>query len=518
MIGGNSNKGKETLGIYIDPAAIHVLQARPGKGKAEVEHLVKIPTGFSYKEGIMRPLSLNNDFFSEKAPWITPFKQAVKKVSWRTTSATVSFSQHFGILRYFVMPFVERKYWSKSIPIESKKYIPVAFEEVIYDFTAYPSEEGKKLGVLFGLTQRKSVEFLFSVFKEAGLQLAALEMSACSMERVLAFTDPKEHDEKAYVHFSGDTACMLLSSGGYPVLYRESDFGGTSAMSERKRLDVKGAFQFVNRYAGGHEYKKLMISGDAVDTWKGPAEQESPVPVEIWEPAQAGGLKSNEGGALFALGAALRGSDPGKLRIDITGVSASQAMGQKVTSYVWTAAAVLGAVMLFFAFLNHARIYMLDSKTAALMSQVGDVSSFQGQTADSIRQAIETGNAEARMIRGLLADNEMLAPKLQAIGDNIPNELWIDTLDYRNNLPVSEMTGTGKEMVLQGSTKLSGQAKFGVVDFYVKKLKEAPELKLFRPPTGNIEFNLDANKDEPGGETVDAAADASPYRIVLSGK
>lgn len=518
MMSGKADKGKETLGIYIDPAAIHILQVRPGKARAEVEHLLKIPTGFSFKEGIMRPLSLNNDFFSEKASWVAPFKQAVKKVSWRTQNATVTFSQHFGILRYFVMPFVERKYWSKSIPIESKKYIPVAFEEVIYDFTAYPMEEGKKLGVLFGLTQRKSVEFLFSVFKAAGLQLSSMEMSACSMERVLAFTDPKDHDDKAYVHFSGDTACMLLASGGYPVLYRESDFGGSSAMSERKRLDVKGAFQFVSRYAGGREYKKLMISGDAVDTWKGPAEQESPVPVEIWEPAKAGGLKSNEAGSVFALGAALRGAEPGKIRLDMTGVSASQEMERKATAYVWTIASVLGAFLLLLSLVNHVRIYMLESSTAALMSQVGDISEFQGKTPDSIRQAIETGNAEARMVRGLLSDKDSLAPKLQAIGDNIPNELWIQNLNYRNNLPVSEMLESGKEIILIGSTKLKGQAKFSMVDFYAKKLKAAPELKAFHPPSGNIEFNLEANKDEIGGEKEEGPVDASPYRMVFTAK
>ncbi|MDT8286828.1 MAG: hypothetical protein RQ748_06940, partial [Elusimicrobiales bacterium] len=280
----------------------------------------------------------------------------------------------------------------------------------------------------------------------------------------------------------------------------------------------KGAFQFVSRYAGGREYKKLMISGDAVETWKGPAEQESPVPVEIWEPVKTGGLKSNEAGSLFALGAALRGAAPGKLKIDITGVSAGQEMERKVTSYVWTVASLLGAVFLLLSLLNHVRIYMLESRTSALMSQVGDISEFQGQTADSIAQAIETGNAEIRMIRGLLADTEVIAPKLQAIGDNIPDQLWIETFSYRNTLPISEMMGAGKEIVIQGSTKLSGQAKFSVVDLYVKKLKEAPELNFFRPPTGNIEFNLDASRDELGSADESGMADVSPYRVLLSGR
>ncbi len=518
MIGGKSDKDRETLGIYIAPAAIYILQVRLGKEKTEVEHLLKIPTGFSFKEGVMRPLSLNNDFFSEKASWITPFKQAVKKISWRTQRVTVTFSQHFGILRYFVMPYVERKYWSKSIPIESKKYIPVAFEEVIYDFAAYPTEEGKKLGVLFGLTQRKSVEFLFSVFKEAGLQMSSLEMSACSLERVFAFTDPKEHDDKAYVHFSGETACMLLASGGYPVLYRENDFSGGSALSERKRLDVKGAFQFVSRYAGGREYKKLMISGDSLEAWKGPAGQESPVPVETWDPAKSGGLKSNDAGAFFALGAALRGAVPGKIRIDITGVAASQSMEQKVSSYVWTVVALLGSLLLLLSLINHVQLYVMGSKTADLMSQIGDVSAFQGQTPDSIRQAIEIGTAEARMARALLADTEVVAPKLQAIGDNIPDNLWIETLDYSNNLPVSDMISAGKEIVVQGSTKLNGQAKFSAVDFYAKKLKEDPLLRFFRPPGGSIEFNLESGQEMEDERSEGGASEGSPFRIVFSGK
>lgn len=520
MIGGSGSKNSRTLGIYIEPGAITIVQSKPAAGKTEVEHLVKVPTSFSFKEGIMRPLSLNNEFFSEKAAWVAAFKQAVKKTPWATTRATVTFSQHFGILRYFVMPFVDRKYWAKSIPIESKKYIPVAFEEVIYDFTATPLEEGKKLGVIFGLTQRKTVEFLINVFTEAGLQLASLEMAACSMERLFAFLDPKEHDDKAYVHFSGETACILLSSGGFPVLYRETDFSASSSssLSERKRLDVKGAFQFVSRYAGGKEYKKLLLSGDSVEAWQGMASQESPVPVEIWSPVGLAGLKTAEQAQVFALGASLCGSIPGRVRLDMTGLSAGSAVEQKIARYVWTVTSVIASFFLLLAVINHARIYALNSEISSIMSQVGDVTEFQNHTEESIRDVIEKGGVEIRMLRSIFSDKEVLAPKLQALGDAIPGELWAQTISYRHDLPVSENAGTEKELSVLGGTRLQGQLKFNAVDLYVRNLKTLPELKLFQPPTGTIQFDL-ASGGKAGFSAADGPDDeATPFTVILTGK
>ena len=74
-----------TLGIFISPDEISIAQTKLlGNGKVEPEHLVKLPTGFQVKEGMQRPLSLNNDFFNEKAAWVNTFKTAVKKVGWNT--------------------------------------------------------------------------------------------------------------------------------------------------------------------------------------------------------------------------------------------------------------------------------------------------------------------------------------------------------------------------------------------------------------------------------------------------
>lgn len=492
--------GKNLLGIYISPKEICIAQAKIGKNsKPESEHLVKFPTGFEVKEGMLRPLSLNNDFFNEKASWIAPLKQAVKKVSWGSSSVVVTLSPQFSILRYFLMPSVERRFWSRSIPLESKKYIPVSFEEVVYDYNVVPADGGKKMGVLFGLTQRKSVEFIINTLKSAGLELAAVEINSVSMERLFGFTDQADHDAKGYIHFSGSTTLMLFSHGGYPVLYRETDTDASGTMSERRRLDVKGAVQFVDRYVGGKDYKHIMLSGDGSDVWKTLAEKEAaPIAVAVWDAAGACALKDNDSSALFAMGAALRGRAPGKMLLDISGISTAIGLEKQVQSYVWNITFILGGLLLVLSLLTQLRLSLVNSTVASLEAKVGNVSDLQGNDAEAIKTKITRLQDNVRILSALVSDTDTLAPKLSAIAERIPRELWLGELQYTNPFAVVESQGGSKDLRLNGETMLKGEVKIRVVDSFTKGLKAAPEFKIFYPPAGSI----DATTDSEGSSSV----------------
>ncbi|MEI7482609.1 MAG: hypothetical protein WCK75_09700 [Elusimicrobiota bacterium] len=489
---------KNSIGIYISPKEISIAQTKLGKnGRVDAEHLITIPTAFQAREGLLRPLSLNGDFFDEKASWITAFKRAVKNVSWGSSSAVVTLSPQFAILRYFVMPFVERRFWNKSIPIESKKYIPVSFDEIAYDFSAYPLENGKKLGVLFGLTQRKSVEFIISILKSVDLELTAVEITPCSVERFFAYLDPKDHASKGYIHFSGGASLMLFSSAGYPVLYREADYEAASTLSERKRLDIKGAVQFVDRYVGGQEYKYLMLSGDGADTWKAVAEQESPMPVEIWDPAKAATLKDNVSVQFFSMGASMRGRVPEKLALDVSGISTSAMIEKQLREYMWSGVFVLGGLLLVLSVLNQIRIMTMASKIAAINAQVEDASELQGNDGNAIRAKIEKMQASAKMLSMLVNDTDSLAPKLQVILDKIPPELWLQDIQYLAPFATSELQTSAKEMKLNGETNLAGDMKQRIVESFNRALKDSPEFKIFGPPNGGISFTTES--ETPGG-------------------
>jgi len=511
------------LGVYISPKEICIAQVKIGKdSRPEPEHLIKFPTDFPVKEGMQRPLSLNNDFFSEKAAWVAPFKQAVKKISWSTSSVVVTLSPQFAILRYFVMPSIERRFWSKSIPLESKKYIPVSFEEVVYDFNAIPAEGGKKLGVLFGLTQRKSVEFITETLKGAGLTLAALEINSASMERLFGFTDAKDHDAKGYIHFAENSTLMLFSHGGYPVLYREteSDSGGT--MSERRRLDIKGAIQFVDRYVGGKDYKTIMLSGDGAEAWKGAAEKEAaPTPVGVWDIAKACSLKDNDAASLFAIGAALRDRAPAKLTLDISGITGALVLEKQVQGYVWNITFILGGFLLFLSLISETRLLMMSSAISSLNNKVIDFPELQGMDPDSLKKKIDGIQTNVKVLSTLVTDTDAVAPKLSAIAERIPVELWLTDIHYANPLSVSDISSGGKELTLTGETGLKGEAKISASALFAKSLKSAPEFKVFLPPAGTCDSTTEEGSQSaapimPG--QFAAAPKSSAFTVMCSVK
>lgn len=487
------NGEKKTLGIYISPKEISISQVRIGAGsKLETEHLVKFPTGFTAKEGMLRPLSLNNDFFSPSAAWITPFKQAVKKVSWNTSSVVVTLSSQFAILRYFVMPSVPRKFWNTSIPLESKKYIPVSFEEVIYDFSATPLDEGKKLGVLFGLTQRKSVESLLTTIKAAGLEIAAIEVNSASLERLFSHIDAKDHEFKGYVHFHGNSTYMLFSHGGVPVLYRESESEASGTMSDRRRLDIKGGMQFVDRYFGGAVYKTVCLSGDGAEAWKEAAAREAaPVAVELWDPGAACSLKDSEPSSLFSVGAALRGIVPGKISLDISGISTTAGLEKKVQGYVWTITFILSGLLLLLSLVSQVRLFMLNSELSPLKNKVGSVPELAGIDAEAISTKVTSLRDNVKKLATLVADTDTLAPKLSVIAANIPPDLWVSAIVYSNPMAVSEIQNNAKELRLTGETILKGENKIAVAEKFQKALRNSPEFKAFAPPKGTIDLTIE---------------------------
>ncbi len=515
---GKSKSNKDALGIYISPREIVIAQTGDqGNGKIQVEHLIKIPVEFEGSEKVQRPLVLNNNFFNEKAQWVNPFKQALKKTDWKSKKVVISLSSHFSILRYFVMPEVERRYWSKTIPLESKKYIPVSFDEVSFDYVVRPNPADKKLNVLFGMTNKKTVEFLLNLLKSVGLQLSSIESSACSIERLFSFINPK-HDSNAYVHFSQSISYLLFSNDGCPVLFRENDMEGASGMSERKRLDIKGAQQFVGRYLGQKAYSSVMLSGDNLDVWKSIAEAESPIPIAQWEPAKLLNIKSNALSSLFSIGSSLKLNSKNKLPIDFSGISTAALLEKSVQSYVKTFAIVLSAVILAFTFFNQFQLYILSRQINKHYSVIGDVSQFQGMTADTVKSNTERLQQNLRILQNLVRDKDFLAPKLGLLAKVIPKYLWANEIYYANPLGSSEIQAGSKELRIVGETTLRGTSKSRHVEVFYKNIKESPEFKVYGPPNGSIELGMDAGAADRIGVEDAGKVRSSGFTIQCSVK
>jgi hypothetical protein len=517
----NSPAPKNSIGIYISPKEICMAQVRVGGGGGlEAEHLVHIPTEFQAKEGLLRPLALNNDFFNEKSAWVNAFQTSVRKVGWNSSSAVVTLSSQFAILRYFVMPAVDRRFWNKSIPIESRKYIPVSFDEVVYDYNTCFLDGGKKLGVLFGLTQRKSVEFILNTLKAGSLEMAAVEISPCSAERLFSFLDPQDHAAKGYVHFSGGISYMLFANAGFPVLYRETDYETSSTLSESRRLDVKGAVQYVDRYVGGPGYKQLMLSGDGVETWKPIAMKESPMPVTIWEPAKAAALKDNSSASFFSIGASLRGRAREKMTLDVSGIGTSARLEKQVQGYAWAVTAAISGFLLLLSLVGQLRIMLMDSSISSLSARLSSASALKDEPSDTIVAKIEKMQADASMLRNLAANIDPLSVKLHSIVENIPRELWLKQIMYSAPFAASDMQDATVELKLIGETTLTGDMRLRMVEGFRKALKSSPEFRIFSGPNGVMEFIIENESagQRSGSYGSRQAGKASEFTIQCSSR
>lgn len=511
-------KSKNVLGLYISPKEIVLSEVQiKGAGKLQPEHLVKFSTDFPRKEGAQRPMSLNAAFFNNSAAWVAKFKAAVKKVDWSSSETVVTLSENFAVLRYFVMPNVNRKFWSKAIPLESKKYIPLSFEDVIFDYNGFTSDNGKKLNVLFGVSQRSTINFIANLLKECGFNLHSVEITSISMERLLAYIDPKDHNNKAYIHASADATHLLFSTGGRPVLHREFENEGGS-MTERRRFDLKGGIQFVERYSAEEDkFKYIALSGEYASMLKENVEREaSPMPVIMWDTTAACSSKDSSSASLFAIGAALIDKVPSKFHLDISGISNNIRINNTVQKYTYSVGAVICAILLFMILGEKRKLYSVTEALQNLSAQNIASSDLSGGSVDEIRAKIENMRKESKSLSNLFSSNDYVGPKLTAISDEIYNDLSLDTIYYANPMAFE---GSGQQigcsMTLNGSTALTGEARTSTIEEFVKDLKKyESEFKKYLPPKGTVTLTVSAAAAGKRGGSPD---EVSKFTIAMVG-
>lgn len=484
-------KSSDKLGIFFDLNEITLSVCSVSGGKIKAKTQVSIPTEFQLKEKVVKPISLNSEFFNEKQPWINRFKEAVKKNSFSSMQANISLSHNFSITRFFTMPYVDRKFWNKSIPIESKKYIPVSFEEMSYDFYAFPLLNNSKIAVLFGITQRKTVEFLLGLFKELSMTMIGMETSALSFERLLMSVDSNEHEKKVYVHFSGPNSYSFFSYKGCPVIFRESSTESSSTMSERKSLDLKGSMAFVKRYVPDQEYTSVVLSGEHVDLWQKIAQNESGLPVKTLDFSSVSDFKKNDFSILTSAGASIISYIPQARSIDISGISAGKKVAKQLQFAIMSIVGFISSIFLFLGLLNTVRAMSMSSKLNKYSSSMSELAEFNGMTNEMITEKIEKMKNQNQIVKSLFSNKDFLAPKMSAIADSIPKSLWVKELTYISQIGSSEMSKEDKYLEIKGETSLKGDDKLNAIDFFMKKLKSANEFKGF-----DIDKTIDSSSEK----------------------
>jgi hypothetical protein len=426
---------------------------------------------------------MHAEFFTSEALWLAPMQEAFKKVRWGSKNIQITLSPEFAVFRHFLMPFVERRFWKQSIPLEAKKYVPFPFDESVFDFYAYQfhQEDPKsKLGILFGITNKKISKFIENGVKKIGFNLIGIEVSSSSVTRAFGKFGAQGSGGRVFAHFDANVAHLLLTYNGVPMLFREVSFEDAQS-TERRRLDVRGSIDFINKQLGATVFNEILLSGLNLDMWKVVLEEDSKLPVKIWDPKSAVKMPEMEWGTLAAIGSTLKFMPGETGLLDLVERVKTTVDEKKAVMLMYAMSCSLAGLILIMSLFSYTRVFVMNRQLATLKKNTPEIPEFENKTTEGIELAVNEVEKKKQKIESMLSATNKFTPKLQAFAESIPNEAWLTSLIYSRQI--------------QGETsiKISGEIKTGdpaqdtaILNTFREQLKRNPAMANFLKPGNKI--------------------------------
>ncbi|MBI5242600.1 MAG: hypothetical protein HY922_02815 [Elusimicrobia bacterium] len=444
------------LGLFLSPDMIFLTEVRYSDGKVQVSHLLRIPipAGPPSKE-TKTGGSLNTDFLADSERVSGIIRKEMENFKWGSRFVMVTLSHHFGILRYFILPGIDRRFWKMAIPAEAKKYIPINFATLVNDFQVIPVPPGPdkrpKFGSLFGVTPRRNLDSIRELVAKLGLQLVGVELAPVSTERLWDCVE-RVGNPYAQVHFDGGEVRILISDGGLPIFYREIFLSPDATAAEIRKIDLSGCVDFTKKQLSSKGPDKIRLSGQTGDLagWQAAFAQETGLQTALMETDKLLGLKGGRWGGYAAIGAALRHLAPTPLMLDLSGVGRVSDDDRRTAMTIFKLSAAVAAVLLALGGYRHTLLSMKQGEFAKLRSQVDVLKEFEGKTAEQIEQAISQMREKVNSFGTITAKQVPLTHILQAIAETIPNQAWITDLIYENPITIAEKQAA-RVLKLKGS-------------------------------------------------------------------
>lgn len=312
------------LGVYLSPDMVYIAETKAGSGGTiGVDHLVRVAIPLEGKAA-SGTMTMSTDFLSDPTKVGGLIRQSMSQIRWNSKNVVVTLSHHLGLLRYFPMPQMERRFLRTSVPIEAKKYIPIPFDALAHDFQAeaMPADAAGKarLGVLIGVTQNKNLANISGLMTSLGLNLIGLELAPCSVLRLWQAVEPSKGPEPfVQAHFDGGNIRIMICNRGLPVFFREVFLGETATLSDQRKVDMTGCLSFAQKQLGLTGISKIKLSGSPalLEPWKAAFTTETGVPAEIQDTAKLLSIKGGDWGGYAAIGASASSHARSSVTIDL---------------------------------------------------------------------------------------------------------------------------------------------------------------------------------------------------------
>ncbi len=431
------------LGLYLSPEMLYIAETRPGKGGAiTVDHLVRIPIPPDSKAAATGTMTMSTDFLADPAKIGGLIRQSMSQIRWNSKNVVVTLSHHLGLLRYFPMPPMERRFLATSVPIEAKKYIPIPFDALAHDFQAEmmpPDAAGKpRLGVLIAVTQNKNLANISGLLTSLGLNLVGLEVAPCSVLRLWQAVEPAKGPAPfVQAHFDGGNVRIMICDRGLPVFFREVFMGATASLSDQRKVDMTGCLSFAQKQLGMTGITKIKLSGTpaTLGPWKEAFATETGVPVEIQDTAKLLSIKGGDWGGYAAIGASTRASAASAVTIDLATTDRVGVDERQVARDILIAGAALS---IFIALVGIFQLTTYSQRAKELNKYIvaPDVkAALQGlRPADIDLKLVEMKDQLARLQGITGSKRQTLSTVLRQVVELMPDNMWLTKIVVLNPL------------------------------------------------------------------------------------
>lgn len=453
-------KVSSCLGLYLSPETIYVAESHIEKGRLAVDHLVRIPVPQPELSGKATSgpatATLTADFLMDNEKLSALITQSMSQTRWSTKDVFVTLSHHFGLARYFTMPAVDSRFWKSAVPLEAKKYIPIPFDLLNYDFQIIPlppDARGKpRQGCLVAVTQKKNLVNVADLLQALNLNLIGVEVAPCSVLRVWEALD-KALEGKPYgqVHFDGGNIRILVADRGFPVFFREVFLGGDAALSDLRKVDLGGCVSFAQKQLSVPALTQVRVSGSSPSLagFKEAFTQETGTPAVIQDTASLLGVKAGDWGGYAAIGASARFLAPSATTLDLGQVGKISDEEKRAARDILL---LSGLLALWFVAAGLVNTFLYHRKAQELLKYKRDKAIeavFSGKSAAAIEEMIKGMQDQADFTQGLGPDAPKATALLKDIVDSLPEKAWITALRLEDPLHKGGMVG--QELTISGS-------------------------------------------------------------------
>lgn len=441
--GKTAPKPGPVLGMYLSPEVIYLAETHLDKGHIAVDHLVRIPVPAPEKAAASPAATgtLNTDFLMSNEKLTALIKQSMGSIKWATKDVFVTLSHHLGLLRYFAMPAIDKRFWNASVPLEAKKYIPIPFDALSHDFQVVPlppdASNKPRQGALISVTQRKNLANVAALLQALDLKLIGMEVAPCSVLRLWESME-KDRAGKTHcqVHFDGGSIRILLADRGLPVFFRELFLGKEAQLGDQRKIDLSGCASFAQKQLGAGQLAKVVVSGNTPELaqWQDAFSKELSMTAAVQDTPQKLGIKGGDWGGYAAIGASLRLISPSPVTLDLGQVGKITDEERRTARDLIFASFGL-ALFLTLSGLYRTFSYTYKARELARYQTDADIqAAFEGKGETDIETMLRAMNTQGQGAGIALNDTVKTTVVLQDLVNSMPDGTWLTDLHYSNPL------------------------------------------------------------------------------------